>query len=169
MTVSIYDASIPSLVRGLTNLSAILDKAAAHAAAHKFDPAVLLQARLFPDMLPLTRQIQIVCDTAKGAAGRLAAKEVPKHEDNEASIAELKARIQKTIDFVQSVTPEALAGAETRPIVLTFPTNTLNFNGLSYLTHFVLPNFYFHVSIAYALLRNNGVELGKRDYLGAIQ
>ncbi len=169
MTISIYDASIPSLVRGLTNLSAILDKAAAHAAARKFDPAVLLQARLFPDMLPLTRQVQIVCDTAKGAAGRLAGKEVPKHEDNEANIAELKARIQKTIDFVQSVTPEALAGAETRPIVLTFPTNTLNFTGLSYLTHFVLPNFYFHVSVAYALLRNNGVELGKRDYLGAIQ
>lgn len=169
MSVSIYDVSVPSLVRGLTNLSALLDKAAAHAAARKFDPTNLLQARLYPDMHPLVRQVQIACDTAKGAAGRLAARDIPKHEDNEASLAELKARIQKTIDFVQSVTPEAMAGAESRPIVLTFPTNTLNFNGLSYVTHFVLPNFYFHLSMAYALLRHNGIEIGKRDFLGAIQ
>lgn len=169
MAVSVYDASIPGLVRGLTNLSAILDKAAAHAAARKFDPSILLQARLFPDMHPLVRQVQIACDTAKGAAARLSVREIPKHEDSETSFAEIQARIRKTLDFVESVTPEAVAGAESRQIVLKFPTNTLNFNGLSYVTQYVLPNFYFHSSIAYALLRNSGVELGKRDFLGAIQ
>ena len=169
MTVSIYDVSIPSLVRGLTNLSNILDKGAHYAAARKFDSATLLHARLFPDMHPLVKQVQIACDTAKGAAARLAKLENPKHEDNEASFADLSARIQKTLDFVKSATPVAMAGAESRQIVLQFPTNTLTFTGLDYLTHFVLPNFYFHISVAYALLRNNGVEVGKRDFLGAIQ
>lgn len=169
MTVSIYDVSIPSLVRGLTNLSTILDKAALHATARKVDPTILLQARLYPDMHSLVKQVQIACDTAKGAAARLGAREVPKHEDNETSFAELGVRIQKTIEFVKSVSPESMEGADQREIVLKFPTNTLNFTGLSYLTHFVLPNFYFHCSIAYAILRHSGVELGKRDYLGTIQ
>lgn len=169
MAVSMYDFSIPNLVRGLTNLSLVLDKGLAHAEAKKFDVAVLLQARLAPDMLPLGRQIQITCDTAKGAAARLGNVENPKHEDTEVTFADYQARVRKTLQFVQSVTPEMMKGAEDREIVLKFPTNTMNFKGLSYLTDFVLPNFYFHISIAYALLRNNGVELAKRDYLGKIQ
>jgi hypothetical protein len=169
MTFSVYDLSIPSLVRGLTNLSVLLDKAAAYAEAKKFDSAVFLQERLAPDMLPFVKQVQIVCDTAKGAAARLANIDNPKHEDNEASFAELAARIHKTLEFVRSVSPAQFEGAEQRDIVLKFPTNTLKFTGLDYLTHFVLPNFYFHISIAYALLRSNGVDLAKRDYLGAIQ
>jgi uncharacterized protein len=130
MTVSIYDVSIPSLVRGLTNLSTILDKAALHATARKVDPTILLQARLYPDMHSLVKQVQIACDTAKGAAARLGAREVPKHEDNETSFAELGARIQKTIEFVKSVSPESMEGADQREIVLKFPTNTLEFHRL---------------------------------------
>jgi hypothetical protein len=169
MAISMYEFSIPNLVRGLTNLSTLLDKALAHAEAKKFDAAVLLQARLAPDMLAFGRQIQITCDTAKGAAARLANIDNPKHEDNETTFADYQARVQKTLQFVASVTPAMLQGAEDREIVLKFPTNTLNFKGPSYLTDFVLPNFYFHISIAYALLRENGVEIGKRDYLGKIQ
>lgn len=169
MSMSMYDASVPALVRALTNLSAILDKAAAYAAARKIDPAVLLQARLFPDMLPLTRQVQIACDTAKGAAARLAAVEIPKHEDNETTLTELKQRIAKTLDFIKSLSAAQFKDAEGRAIELKFPSITLHFVGSRYLTDFVLPNLYFHVSIAYALLRHNGVELGKSDYLGAIQ
>ena len=169
MSVTLYDVCIPVLMRGLTNLSSLLDKAVAHADAKKIDHAALLQARLFPDMLPFTRQVQIVCDTAKGAASRLAGIENPKHEDNEASFAELQARIAKTKAFVAAVQPAQFQNAESREIVLKFPSNTLTFNGLSYLTGYALPNFFFHSSIAYALLRNNGIELGKRDFLGAIQ
>jgi len=167
MALSIYDVSIPVLVRGLTNLSAIIDKAAAHAEAKKFDPAVLAQARLFPDMYPLTRQVQITCDTAKGAA-RLAGIEIPKHEDTETTLAELKQRIAKTLDFIQSVKASQLEGAESRSIEIKTPNRTLSFTGLSYLNNFVLPNFYFHESISYAILRHNGVEVGKGDYLGSI-
>ncbi len=166
MTPSIYDLTIPVLTRGLTNLSAILDKASAHAAAKKFDPAVLGQARLFPDMFPLTRQVQITCDTAKGAAARLAGVEIPKHEDDEVSLDDLKHRIGKTLDFVKSIKADQMKGAEGRAIELKFPNRTLTFTGLSYLADFVLPNFYFHASITYALLRANGVEIGKMDYLG---
>lgn len=166
MTVSIYDVSIPVLIRGLTNLSVVLDKAAAHAEAKKIDPAVLAQARLFPDMHPLTRQVQIACDTAKGAGGRLAGIEIPKHEDNEVSLAELKQRIAKTLDFLKSLKPSQLEGAESRPLEIKTPNRTFSFTGLSYVNHFVLPNFYFHETIAYALLRENGVEIGKFDFLG---
>lgn len=169
MTISIYDMSIPSFQRALACLSAILDKGAAHAAAKKFDSAVLLQTRLAPDMLPLVAQVQIACDMAKGAAARLAGIEVPKHEDNEASLEDLKGRIKKTLDFVGTVTAAQIEGAEARAIVIETRTNTLKFTGLTYLSHFVLPNLYFHVGMTYALLRHNGVELGKRDYLGAIQ
>ncbi len=168
MTLSIYDLSIPVLTRGLINLSAILDKAAAHAAAKKFDPAVLAQARLFPDMLPLSRQVQIACDTAKGAAARLAGIEVPKHEDTEATLDELKQRIAKTLDIVKSVKSEQMRGAESKAIEMKFPNRTISFTGLSYLADFVLPNFFFHESMTYALLRSNGVEIGKMDYLGSI-
>jgi hypothetical protein len=169
MAISIFDLSIPALIRGLTNLSVMLDRAEARATEGKFDPAAFLQARLFPDMLAFVSQVQIACDTAKGAAARLANLENPKHADEEASFADLQARIRKTLAFLEAVTSEQLRGAELREIVLQFPTNTLKFNGLDYLTRFVLPNFYFHLSIAYALLRSNGVVLGKRDYLGAIQ
>ena len=169
MSISMYDFSIPVLTRGLTNLSAILDKAAAHAAAKKFDCAVLAQARLFPDMYPLTRQVQIACDTAKGAAGRLAGIEVPKHEDNEVTFADLKARIAKTLDFVKSVNAAQLKDAESRAVELKFPNGSWKFTGLAYLNDFVMPNFYFHVSMVYALLRKSGVEIGKGDFLGAIQ
>jgi uncharacterized protein len=169
MSISMYDVSIPALTSGLTNLSAILDKAAAHAAAKKFDSAVLSEARLFPDMYPFTRQVQIACDTAKGAAARLAGIEVPKHEDTEATLAELKARIAKTVDFLKSVTAAQLKDAESRAIEIKFPNGSWKFTGIAYLNDFVLPNFYFHVSMAYALLRKNGVEIGKGDFLGAIQ
>ena len=169
MSISMYDISIPVLVRGLTNLSAILDKAAAHATTKKFDSAVLAQSRLFPDMHPLVRQVQIACDTAKGAAGRLAGVEVPKHEDTEATFADLKTRIAKTLDFVKSITAAQVKDSESRSIELKFPNATLKFTGVAYVTDFVLPNFYFHTSVAYALLRKGGVEVGKSDYLGAIQ
>jgi uncharacterized protein len=169
MSISIYDFSIPVLTRGLTNMSAILDKAAAHATAKKFDSVVLAQSRLFPDMHPLVRQVQIACDTAKGAAARLAGIEVPKHEDTEVTFAELKARIAKTVDFLKSVTAAQLKDAENRSIEIKFPSSSWKFTGKSYLTDFVLPNFYFHTSIAYALLRKAGVEVGKSDFLGAIQ
>jgi uncharacterized protein len=168
VTISIYDISIPVLTRGLTNLSSILDKAAAHAAARKFDPAALAQARLFPDMFPLTRQVQITCDTAKGAAGRLAGIDIPKHEDTETTLDELKQRIAKTLDFVKSVKAEQMKGAESKTIELKFPNRTITFTGLSYLVDFVLPNFFFHESIAYALLRSSGVEVGKMDFLGSV-
>ena len=167
MSLSIYDYCVPVLVRGLTNLSAILDKAATHAEAKKIDAAVLPQLRLFPDMFSLARQVQITCDTAKGAAARLAAIEIPKHADTETTLPELKARIAKTLDFVKSVKAGQMAGAESREIVLQFPNSTMKFTGLSYLTGFVLPNFYFHESMVYALLRKSGVEIGKMDYLGA--
>lgn len=169
MPVSLYDVSIPVFTLTLNNLAAILDKAASHAEAKKVDPKALSSERLIIDMLPLSAQIQIACDTAKGAAARLARMPVPKHEDTESTIAELKARIAKTLEFIKSIKPEQLQGAESREIVLEFPQNTLKFTGLNYLTNFVLPNFFFHVTIAYALLRKNGVDLGKRDFLGPIQ
>ena len=169
MSISIYDVSIPILTLSLTNLSAILDKAASHEEAKKVDPKVIPQARLIVDMLPLSAQIQIACDTAKGAAARLAGIDAPKHADTEATLAELKARVAKTLDFIKTIKPEQLKGAESREIVLQFPQTTLKFTGINYLTNFVLPNFFFHVTTAYALLRKNGVDLGKRDFLGPIQ
>jgi len=169
MSISMYDFSIPVLTRGLTNLSAILDKAAAHAAAKKFDPVVLAQARLFPDMHALVRQVQIACDTAKGAGARLAGIDVPKHEDTETTLADLKARIAKTLDFLKTVNPAQVKDSESRDIEIKFPSGSWKFTGIAYLADFVLPNFYFHVSMVYALLRKNGVEIGKSDYLGPLQ
>lgn len=169
MSISIYDFSIPVLIRGLTNVLAVLDKAAAHATAKKFDSAVLTQARLFPDMYPLVRQVQIACDTAKGAGARLAGIDPPKHEDTETTFADLTARIAKTVDFLKTVTAAQLKDAETRNVELKFPSGSWKFTGLAYLTDFVLPNFYFHEAMVYALLRKNGVEIGKGDFLGALQ
>lgn len=168
MALSIYDMSIPALVRGLNNLSGLLDKASAFAEAKKFDVSVLAQARLYPDMHPLIKQVQIACDTAKGAAARLAGVEPPSHPDTETSIADLKARIAKTLDFVNSIKAEQMLNAESRAIEMKTPRTTLQFTGLSYLSGFVLPNLYFHISMVYALLRHNGVEIGKMDFLGPI-
>ena len=168
MSVSIYDFSLPIFKLNLNNLAAILEKAASHADAKKVDPKVLPQLRLIADMLPLSAQVQIACDGAKGAAARLAGIQPPKFEDTEATMPELQARVAKTLEFISSIKPEQLQGAETREIVLTFPQNTLKFTGLNYLTNFVLPNFFFHLTIAYALLRKNGVDIGKRDFLGSI-
>ena len=168
MSVSLYDVSIPIFTLSLTNLAAILDKAASHAESKKVDPKVLSAARLIVDMLPLSSQVQIACDNAKGAAGRLAGVEVPKHADTEVTLDELKARVAKTLDFLKTIKPEQMQGAETKEIVLQFPSTTLKFSGINYLTNFALPNFFFHVTTAYALLRKNGVELGKRDFLGPV-
>lgn len=169
MSISLYDISVPALTLGLTNLSAILDKAAAFAEAKKVDPKVLADSRIIADMFPLKRQVQIACDTAKGAAARLAGVEIPKHEDTESTFDELKERIAKTIAFVHSVKADAVNAAEAREIVLQFPKMTLKFTGFQYLTRFVMPNFYFHIAAAYAILRKNGVDIGKNDFLGNIQ
>lgn len=163
-----YAMSTPVFVKTLTALSGVLDKAAAHAEARKFKPEVLLGARLYPDMFPLTRQVQIACDFAKGAAARLAGQEVPAWEDNEASFDELKARIARTIDYVQGVPESAFAGSESRAIEVKGRDRTLNFTGLAYLAHFVMPNFYFHAATTYDILRHNGVELGKKDFIGPL-
>jgi hypothetical protein len=168
MAISLYDVCIPPMTRGLTNMSAILDKAAAHAAAKKIDSAVVGQLRLFPDMHPLSRQVQIACDTAKGAAARLAGIEAPKHEDTETTLPELKARIAKTVDFLKTVSADKTAGDDNRTIELKFPSGSMKFTAVSYVNDFVLPNFYFHASMVYALLRKGGLEIGKRDFLGPV-
>jgi hypothetical protein len=167
MPITMYQASAPRFANILRNLSAILDKAQAHAEARKIEPAALTQARLYPDMLPLVRQVQIACDTAKGAVARLAGLEVPKHEDTEQTFAELKARIAKTLDFVESAKPAQLDGAEEKEITLKMRGQDVKYKGLQYLLGHAYPNFYFHVTTAYNILRHNGVELGKRDYIGA--
>ncbi len=169
MSNTIYDFTIPVLIRGLTNLSGLLEKAETDAAARKIDPIVFAQSRLYPDMHPLTRQVQIACDTAKGAAARLAGIDIPKHEDTEVTLADLRARIAKTLDFVKSVTPAQLEGAHSRSIEMKFPNMTWKFTAKDYVADFVLPNFFFHESVVYALLRHAGVPIGKRDFLGNIQ
>jgi hypothetical protein len=161
-----YQASAPRLVNALKNLSAILDKAQAHAEAKKIEPTVFTHCRLFPDMLPMNRQVQIACDTAKGAVARLAGVEVPKHEDTEETFAELKARIAKTVDFIQTIKPAQIDGSEEKNIHLKLGSREVDYKGMQYLLGFALPNFYFHVTTAYDILRHNGVELGKRDYIG---
>jgi len=166
MSFSIYDASIPPLINMLQSLSKILDKAVAQAKTADTDLKTLLEARLAPDMHPLTRQIQIMSDGAKGCAARLAGIEAPSFPDTETTFPELQARIEKTIAFLKSVSAEKLAGAETRKIELKTPTRTLEFTGRDFLTLFALPNFYFHATTAYDLLRHKGIQIGKMDYLG---
>lgn len=165
MTISMYHASVPVFVRMLKNLSIILDKALAHAEARKIAPNVLPASRVIADMFPLSKQVQIACDHAKGAAARLAGIEVPKYEDNEQTIDELKARIAKTIAYVETFTPEQLDGTEERDIAFTLGSYDLKFKGMDYLLGFALPNFYFHMVTAYNILRQNGVDVGKRDFL----
>ena len=168
MTISMYQASAARFAATLGNLSAILDKAQAHADARKLDPMVLTGSRLYPDMLPLTRQVQIACDAAKGAVARLAGAEIPKHDDVEQTFAELKARIAKTIEFMKTFGPAQLDGTEAREIVLKLQGKDVTFGGMQYLLGFATPNFYFHVTTAYNILRHNGVELGKRDFMGRV-
>ncbi|MGR9108224.1 MAG: DUF1993 domain-containing protein [Gammaproteobacteria bacterium] len=165
-TISMYQASIPVFIRMLTNCDQILDKALAHAEAKNIDPAVLVQMRLYPDMFPLSRQVQIASDMAKGCAARLAGQEPPKYEDTETTFSELKARIEKTIAFLKSFSPDQIDGSEDRAVVLNFGPKTFTFQGLPYLLHFVLPNFYFHLTTTYAILRHGGVEIGKMDFVG---
>lgn len=167
MSISMYAASSPRFVAQLQALDAILSKAEAHVDAKKLDPAVLLNARLFPDMFAFTRQVQIACDFAKGAAARLAGMEVPGYEDSEQSFVELHARIAKTIAFIESVPAAAIDGSEARAITVKAGPRELQFKGQDYLISFALPNFYFHLTTAYNILRHNGVEIGKRDFLGA--
>ena len=168
MAISMYSASVPVFTRMLGHLAAWLDKAEAHAQAKKFDTSVYLAARLAPDMLPFTKQIQIACDAAKFGVARLAGVEAPKFEDNEASFADLRERIRKTVAFVESVPSSAIDGAEDKDITVPRRDGNIVLKGEFYLKHYVQPNFYFHVTTAYALLRHNGVELGKGDYLGAL-
>lgn len=166
MAMSMYAASVPVFQHMLRNLSHILDKGEASAQARKFDPSVLTTARLAPDMLPFTRQVLIACDGAKNGVARIAGVEAPKFEDNEATFAELKARIQKTLAFLETVAAAKIDGTEDKDI--TFPAgrdSTRTMKGQAYLTTWVLPNFFFHVTTAYAILRHNGVDLGKTDYL----
>lgn len=168
MSSSMYAASAPRFAHTLRNLDAILAKAQEYAAAKKIDPGVLLGARLFPDMFPLLKQIQIATDHAKGAVARLAGVEVPKYEDQEQTFEDARARIAKTIDFVTSFGDAQFDGAETRDVALRVAGRDLSFKGENYLLAYALPNFYFHVVTAYNILRHNGVEIGKRDYIGAV-
>jgi hypothetical protein len=161
-----YQASTPRFANLLRNLSVLLDKAEAHCAAKKIDPAALTTYRLFPDMFPLARQVQIACDSAKGAVARLAGVEIPKHEDTEQTFAELKQRIAKTIDFLESVPASKVDGTEEKEVVLQMRSGERRFKGMQYLLGHAYPNFYFHVTTAYNILRHNGVDIGKADFIG---
>lgn len=166
MSISMYSAFIPVAIRNLNVLSTLLGKAAAHCEARKIDPAAFLSSRLIPDMFPLTKQVQIAGDMVKGGAARLAGIEIPKYEDNETSFPELQARLEKTIAFLKTIEPAQIDGKEDLDVTIKLPSRTLEFKGQAYLTGFVLPNMYFHVTTAYNLLRQGGVELGKQDFLG---
>jgi hypothetical protein len=167
MSFSMYQAAVPPVLQILGSISTILDKAAAHCAARKIDPAALLTFRLSPDMFPLSRQVQIMTDQAKGMAARLAGVEVPSYADTETTFADLKARIAKVTAYVKGFTPAQMDGSEDKPIVIKAGGTELKFTGRQYLTSFVFPNFFFHATTTYNILRHCGVELGKRDFLGA--
>lgn len=166
MPFTVYEALIPPMVRGLENLSRILEKAVAQAKSEDKDLNVLLEARLAPDMYPFPRQVQIASDVAKMGAAKLAGVEPPAYADEEKTFPELQERIAKTLDFIRNFQPERYEGAEARTIVLKFPGGEMSFSGRDYLTGFVLPNFYFHIATAYGLLRSKGIVIGKMDYLG---
>ncbi len=161
-----YQASAPRFINILGNLSNILDKAQAHVEAKKIDPSVLPAYRLFPDMLPMSSQVQIACDAAKGVMARLAGIENPVFEDTEKTLPDLKARVARTIAFIQSVTPAQIDGTEDKDIVIKRGEKETHYKGMQFLLGHAVPNFYFHISTAYNILRHNGVEIGKRDYLG---
>jgi hypothetical protein len=175
MVLSMFDASVPSMLRQLGALDAILAKATAHAALRKIDPAVLLVSRLYPDMFPLTRQVQLTCDFAKNTVARLAGQDPPNWPDDEATFEQLRERIAKTVEFVQTFSSSQLEGAETRDVTLpprraygmtAIGGKPTTLNGASFLFNFALPNFYFHATTAYDILRHCGVEIGKRDFIG---
>jgi hypothetical protein len=168
MSLSIYSATVPVFDRCLTAFLAIMDKASAHAEAHKFDKSVYAGARLRPDMLPFYRQVQIFADNAKNGSARLASATAPAFEDNEAGFDELKTRIHATLDFIRSIDPKAFDGAQDRDVVFPVGPNKMKMRGDNYLLHNLLPNFYFHLATAYDILRYEGVDIGKRDYLGAV-
>ncbi|MGB3025304.1 DUF1993 domain-containing protein [Paradevosia shaoguanensis] len=166
MTLSIYRASVPLYIRGFSQLAGIMDKAEANAAARKIDLSVLVNSRLAPDMYPFSGQIQRASDTAKGTIARLAGVEIPSFPDDEVTFEDLRARIAKTMDFIKSVPESAFDGADTREITLKLRDRDMTLSGADYLLDRQLPNFYFHITTAYAILRHNGVDIGKRDYLG---
>jgi uncharacterized protein len=166
MSISMYQASIPRFINILGNLSVILDKAEAYAVARKLEPTVLTSFRLYPDMLPMTTQVQIACDAAKGVAARLAGVPIPAFEDNETTLMELKARIDKTIAFLKTITAQQVDGTEDKDIVIKRGEKETHYKGMQFLLGHAVPNFYFHVATTYNILRHNGVDIGKRDYLG---
>jgi uncharacterized protein len=168
MSLSLYQSSVPVYERSLNAFLAILDKAEEHALARKFDPTSYLAVKLSPDMWPLARQIQAFCDHAKNGTFRLAGKDPPVKEDKETSVAELRARIHATLDMLKSIDAKAMEGGENREIVIPAGANKLKFDGANYLLHFVMPNFYFHLTTAYDILRSAGVELGKRNFMGTV-
>jgi uncharacterized protein len=166
MTLSMYQASVPPLVRSLNNLMAILEKGAVHAEARKIDPSVLINSRLYPDMLPLAKQVQIASDVARRGVARLAGSEAPKLEDTESTFPELIERLKKTSVYLETFTPAQIDGSEQKAIALPMGDKTMDFEGMPYLLYFILPNVYFHVTTTYDILRHCGVELGKIDFLG---
>ena len=166
MTISMYQASVPRFVNILGNLSGILDKAQTHVDAKKLDGATLTTYRLFPDMLPMTTQVLIACDAAKGVVARLAGVDIPVYEDSEKTLADLKARIAKTVAFIKSVTPAQIDGSEDKEIVIKRGDKETRYTGMQFLLGHAIPNFYFHVTTTYNILRHNGIEIGKRDFLG---
>lgn len=167
MTISMYDLTVPTVTHMLKAMSRILDKAEAHCTARKIDPQAILSDRLYPDMLPFNRQIHLASDFAKGMSARLAGAAVPSFPDEEKTFAELRARIAKTLDFIAALKPEQFDGAENRTIVIKAGGREFSFPGAQYLQGFAIPNFYFHLATAYGILRCNGVELGKLDFMGA--
>jgi hypothetical protein len=166
MPLSMYQASVPVFIRLVTALSAMLDKTAAQAEAKKVDPAAFLGARLYPDMFPLVRQVQVAADFAKNTSGRLAGVDIPKFKDTEASFEELKERLEKTLAFLKTLTPAQIDGSADKEFLIPIGKNEVKFTGQSYLLTSAMPNFYFHLTTAYAIMRHNGIEIGKRDFLG---
>ena len=168
MSPALYNASVPVFRQMLTALGSIIDKTLAHAEAKKIDQAVFADARLYPDMFPFTKQITVATDFAKGASARLAGVEVPKFEDTETSLGDAKARLQKTLDFIATLKPAQFDGAETRDITIQLRVGPTVFKGQPYLLHYAMPHFYFHTTTAYAILRHNGIEIGKSDFIHQI-
>ncbi|HEX2581629.1 MAG TPA: DUF1993 domain-containing protein [Dongiaceae bacterium] len=168
MSFSIYAVAVPGILQALANLSGVLGKGEAFCTERKIEPEILINARLFPDMFPLSRQVQIAADTAKGMAARLGQVAIPSFPDTETSFSELRARIDKTVEFIKTVAPDKIVGAEDREVVMKIGQREVRFTGQTYLANFVLPNFYFHSSMTYAILRHNGVPVGKADFLGGI-
>jgi hypothetical protein len=166
MSISMFQAAVPSCVRALNNLADILQKAQAHAEAKKIDPAVLVSSRLYPDMFPLAKQVQIASDTSKGGIGRLAQVTPPSYEDNEATFPELIERCRKTVAWLETLTPAQIDGGEERTVTWKTRSAEKSMPGQAYLLHHILPNVYFHAATAYDILRHNGVEVGKQDFLG---